>query len=49
MSMQEAVMQYGNYTKEELTGNAIDAAIKKEGITLANSNASWGEKIVSAF
>ncbi|MFI5333076.1 MAG: lysine--tRNA ligase [Candidatus Babeliales bacterium] len=49
MSMQEAVMHYGNYTKVQVTGDAINDVLKKEGITLANSKASWGEKLAALF
>jgi lysyl-tRNA synthetase class 2 len=49
LSMHEAVMQYANYTYEQLDGNAIDNAIKEHNIVLANKDASWGEKLYALF
>jgi lysyl-tRNA synthetase class 2 len=49
MSMQEAVMKYGNLSAQDLEGNNIDTAVRKHNIKLANANAVWGHKLYALF
>lgn len=48
MSMRESVIEYAQCTPEELDKN-IDTLLQKNSISLANKNASWGEKLLALF
>ena len=47
--MKDAVMQYGDFSEDELSDANIDKTLKSRSITLENKNASWGEKIFALF
>ncbi len=49
ISMHNAVIKYGGIGEKDLTAKAIDATLKREGITLEKKNASWGEKLYALF
>ena len=49
LSMQQAVMKYGNYTAKELSDEHIDDLLAEHHITLDNKNATWGYKLAALF
>lgn len=49
LSMEEAVIQYGGLTKNDLSDKNIDAILKKNEIELADKNAAWGYKLCALF
>ncbi len=49
LRMKDAVMQYGDFSDDELSDANIDKALKSRSITLENKNASWGEKLFALF
>lgn len=48
-TIKDAVLEYGNYTDADVAPDKIDARLKEHNITMANKNASWGEKIYAMF
>ena len=48
LSMKQAVMKYGNYSKEDLSDEHIDKLIADHTIKL-NKNATWGHKLAALF
>ena len=48
-SIKDAVLEYGHYSEEDLAPATIDVRLKEHSITMANKNASWGEKIYALF
>lgn len=49
LSMKDSVLQYAKLSASDIEGAAIDAVLKKHAITIANKNASWGEKLLALF
>ncbi len=49
ISMQNAVIKYGNIAEKDLSKKTIDATLKKYQVTLEKKNASWGEKLYALF
>ena len=49
ISIKDAVLEYGNYDPKDIEPQFIDVRLKEHAITLANKNASWGEKIYALF
>jgi len=49
LSMKDAVMQYGDFSDDQLNGVNIDATLQGNSIKLENKNASWGEKLFALF
>lgn len=49
MSAQQALIEHGKLTKEQLEPQAIDATIKRYNITLPTPHASHGQKIFALF
>lgn len=49
LSMQDAVLKYGNLTKEDLLPENIDKIIKLKGAKLENINCTWGYKLAALF
>lgn len=49
LTIKQAVMKYGNYSEADLSEKSIDTRLKEHTITMANKNASWGEKIFALF
>ncbi len=48
-TIKDAVLEYGKYTQKDIAPERIDARLKEHAITMANKNASWGEKIYALF
>lgn len=48
-TIKDAVLEYGHYTESDVAEHVIDARLAEHHITLANKNASWGEKIYALF
>lgn len=48
-TIKDAVLEYGKYTQKDIAPELIDARLKEHAITMANANASWGEKIYALF
>lgn len=48
LRMLEAVAQYGNIAQDTLKKD-IDAVLKEKGVSPANKQASWGEKLYALF
>ncbi len=49
ISMQDAVIKYGNVSEKDLDEKNIDATLKKHGIALDKKSVSWGEKLCALF
>lgn len=49
LRMKDAVMEYGELSEDELDGVTIDKTLQGRSITVANKNASWGEKLYALF
>jgi lysyl-tRNA synthetase class 2 len=48
-TIKDAVLEYGHYADADLAENVIDIRLAEHKITLANKNASWGEKVYALF
>lgn len=48
-TIKDAVREYGHYAEADIAPEIIDSRLKEQGITMANKNASWGEKIYALF
>ena len=48
-TIKNAVLEYGKYDEKDIAPEVIDARLKEHEIKMANSNASWGEKIYALF
>ena len=48
-SIKDAVLEYGHYSEKDIAPEFIDIRLKEHTITMANKNASWGEKIYALF
>lgn len=48
-TIKDAVLEYGHYSEADIAPGMIDVRLKEHGITMANKNASWGEKIYAMF
>lgn len=49
MSMEQAVLEFGNYTPQDLTELNINKTLASLGITLEDKEASWGQKLAALF
>lgn len=49
LGMKQSLTDIGGLKESEVTPEAIDATIKKHGVKLAQTNASYGEKIYALF
>jgi lysyl-tRNA synthetase class 2 len=49
MKLYDAVKQYGNFSDSDLQEKNIDALLRKEGIALAQKDASWSQKVYALF
>lgn len=49
LRMKQAVMEYGDFSEDELDGVTIDKTLQGRNVTVANKNASWGEKLFALF
>ena len=49
MSIKEAVLEYGHYAPADIAPNVIDIRLKENNITLADTSASWGQKVYALF
>jgi lysyl-tRNA synthetase, class II len=53
ISIKDAVLKYGrhngSYTEQDIAPEVIDERLKELDITMANKNASWGEKLYAIF
>ncbi len=49
ISMQNAIIKYGNYTQADLQEPKIDELIKKHNIKFEEKKPSWGKKIAALF
>ena len=49
LSVKKAVMEYGNYTEQDLSVESIDKVLHEQAITLTNKDASLGQKIFTLF
>ena len=48
-TIKDAVLEYGHYSENDISPEVIDIRLKENNITMANKNASWGEKIYALF
>lgn len=48
-TIKDAVLEYGHYSDADVAPDKIDLRLKEHNITMANKNASWGEKIYAMF
>jgi lysyl-tRNA synthetase class 2 len=48
-TIKDAVLEYGHYADADVAPAVIDIRLKENNITMANKNASWGEKIYALF
>ena len=48
-TIKDAVLEYGHYSENDISPEVIDIRLKENSITMANKNASWGEKIYAMF
>jgi lysyl-tRNA synthetase, class II len=48
-TIKDAVLEYGHYNQKDIEPDMVDARLKEHSITMANKNASWGEKIYALF
>lgn len=48
-TIKDAVREYGHYSEDDIAPAMIDIRLKEHNITMANKNASWGEKIYAMF
>lgn len=49
ITIKEAVLQYGHYSEEDIGPDFMEVRLQEHGITMANKNASWGEKLYALF
>ncbi len=49
LSMENAVLEYGNYTKLDISDVNIDKTLASLGIELQDKQASWGQKLAALF
>lgn len=49
LTMKNAVLKYGNYTEQDISESNIDKVLASLGITLADKQASWGQKLAAVF
>ncbi len=49
ISIKDAVLEFGHYGAADIAPEVIDIRLKEHAITMANKNASWGEKIYALF
>lgn len=49
ISIKDSVLEYGHYSEKDIAPEVIDMRLKEHNITMANKNASWGEKIYALF
>ena len=48
-TIKDAVLEYGKYKDADLAEEKIDARLQEHKITVADKNASWGQKIYALF
>jgi lysyl-tRNA synthetase class 2 len=48
-TIKDAVLEYGHYSEADISESMIDARLSEHSITMANKNASWGEKVYALF
>lgn len=49
ISINNAVLEYGKYSADDISEKNIDARLKEHGVTMAQKNASWGQKVYALF